>query len=159
MNSQGFELNAGLKQEKFTIKCGYSYYENILKPGALPEVLNPETKSFLAIPQHKVTTLLGIEINSWLSWSATAVYQSGYRAYEPDENGENGMTLTSFAPSCLVNSFIHFQHIDFPFSGRIGASNILNSTYKIASPYNNGVASMQMDQRQIRLDLIYRITK
>ncbi len=157
--SQGIDLMGGIKRKKYFLRMGFSYYENISEKSVLEEVASPIAKTFLAIPRTKGTLLAGYHFTAWLSWSATLIYQSDIYAYEPDESSEAGITLKNYAAVPRINSFVHINPVESPFSLRLGATNILNVEYRIASPYNNGISSMLMDPLQFRLDLNYRFTR
>jgi outer membrane cobalamin receptor len=159
IGAQGFELMAMLKRKDEFIRLGYSYNENSNKTASLPEMELPSTKSFQAIPRHKATALVGLRLLPWMNWSANVVYQSAISAYEQDENSKTGLSLTTYDASLLVNTFLHFEPVKYPWTIRAGVTNLLNSKYVIASPYNNGVAAIPMNTLQFQFDLQYRLTR
>lgn len=157
--ARGIEFTSMIKRKDEFFRLNYSYSENCNRKGALSEIELPSSKSFQAIPRHKATALVGLKFLPWLRWSMSLVYQSRSSSYESDVTSESGLRLKTYDQCLLANIFLHFEPEKTSWSFRTGITNLLNSNYVISSPYNNGVASIPMNQAQLQLDLQYRITK
>lgn len=157
--TQGFEATLRHTGRTAMLQGTLSYYEVDVPATDLPETTLPEGAgpSFLGLPRYKASVIAHMKMGDRMRIGADAVWCSSSESYQPDAQTEAGMSLRSY-PAWVKAGLNVERAFRRPegMSITVGCRNILDERSWIQSTYNNGLASLPVNGRELTFRLEYR---